>query len=510
MPGTPLSPTSLPIRWGLVESVAIHENALRKKTKIVATLGPASSDEKTLRRMIRNGLDVIRINFSHGEHDEHATTIERARRIATEEGRVIATMCDIQGPKIRIGALEQEPLELFEGDIIRFTPNGAVENSIPLPHLELYRDVKAGMQLLLDDGSLELLVEMATPDCIECQVVVGGPLHSRKGVTAPKASLSSLSAITDKDRQDVEFALDNGTDYIAMSFVRGEDDIRELRWLLRHLQKKADIIAKIEKREALQNIDEIVAAADGVMVARGDLGLETPAEEVPYQQKRIIQLCNEAAKPVITATQMLSSMINLPRPTRADASDVYNAIVDGTDAVMLSNETAVGKYPAKAVRTMANISVIAEAHLAELGEVRASQHGRSSAGKDEISDAISSASYEIAQKVRPRAIVTATMSGYTARHVARARPRAPIICVTPMEQTHRRMALVWGVQSLMVPEFDSVDSMNITVIRKLYEEGYAKRGDVLVILAGTPFGFGGRTNMMQIHRVGDSGELDDI
>ncbi len=488
--------------------MAIRESALRKKTKIVATLGPASSDEETLRRMVRDGMDVIRINFSHGEHEEHKATIELARRIAAEEGRVIATMCDIQGPKIRIGNVPEEPLELFVGDSIRFTLDGSDGNSIPLPHPELFRDVEAGMQLLLDDGSLELLIETAQPNCLDCQVVVGGPLTSRKGVTAPKASLQSLSAITEKDRKDIEFALEMNADYIAMSFVRSEDDIRELRWLMRHLRRGADIIAKIEKHDALRNIDEIIAAADGVMVARGDLGLETPAEEVPYQQKRIIRLCNEAAKPVITATQMLSSMLRLPRPTRADASDVYNAIVDGTDAVMLSNETAVGKYPAEAVRTMANISVIAEAHLAEMGEAHAAQRGRSSGGKDEISDAISSASYEIARTVRPRAIVTATMSGYTARHVARGRPLAPIICVTPLPETYRRMALLWGVQPLIVPQFDSIDSMITTVVQKLHEEGYAERGDVLVILAGTPFGFGGRTNMMQIHRVGDAGELD--
>lgn len=488
--------------------MSLIESAMRKKTKIVATLGPASSDEETLRRMIREGMDVIRINFSHGEHEDHKAVIELARRIADEEGRVLATMCDIQGPKIRIGDVPEEPLELFSGDTIRFSLDGSDNDCILLPHPELFRDVQPGMSLLLDDGSLELLIETAQPNLLDCRVVVGGPLTSRKGVTAPKASLQSLSAITEKDRKDIEFALEMEADYIAMSFVRSGDDIRELRWLLRHLRRKADIIAKIEKHDALQNIHGIIAASDGVMVARGDLGLETPAEEVPYQQKRIIKLCNEVAKPVITATQMLSSMVHLPRPTRADASDVYNAIVDGTDAVMLSNETAVGKYPAEAVRTMTNISVIAEGHLAETTEAQDTQLERSSGGKDEISDAISAASYEIARTVRPRAIVTATMSGYTARHVARGRPLAPIISVTPLPETYRRMALVWGVQPIIVPKFDSIDSMITIVVRKLHDEGYVERGDVLVILAGTPFGFGGRTNMMQIHRVGDAGELD--
>ena len=487
--------------------MSASDSALRKKTKIVATLGPASSDEDILREMIREGMDVIRINFSHGEHEDHQKVIELAQGIAEEEGRVLATMCDIQGPKIRIGEVPDEPLELFAGDTIRFGLEANGTDCISLPHPELFRDVQPGMQLLLDDGSLELTIETAQPHLLECKVVVGGPLTSRKGVTAPKASLQSLSAITEKDRKDIDFALKMNVDYIAMSFVRSEDDIHELRWLMRHLRKKADIIAKIEKHDALQNIVEIVAASDGVMVARGDLGLETPAEEVPFQQKRIIKLCNDAAKPVITATQMLSSMIQLPRPTRADASDVYNAIVDGTDAVMLSNETAVGNYPVEAVRTMANISVIAESHIIETDEEE-SRRGRSSGGKDEISDAISAASYEIARTVRPRAIVTATMSGYTARHIARGRPLAPIIGLTPLPETYRRMALVWGVQPLIVPRFDSTDSMVTTVVEKLHGEGYADKGDVLVILAGTPFGFGGRTNMMQIHRVGDAGELD--
>lgn len=488
--------------------MSVSASALRKKTKIVATLGPASADEASLRAMIREGMDVIRINFSHGEHEEHRTTIELAQRIAAEEGRVLATMCDIQGPKIRIGEIPDEPLELFAGDAIRFQLEGDGSNCISLPHPELFRDAQPGMQLLLDDGSLELTIEAAQPQLLECRVVVGGPLTSRKGVTAPKASLQSLSAITEKDRRDIEFALQMNVDYIAMSFVRSEEDIHELRWLMRHLRKKADIIAKIEKHDALQNIVEIIAAADGVMVARGDLGLETPAEEVPFQQKRIITLCNEAAKPVITATQMLSSMIHHPRPTRADASDVYNAIVDGTDAVMLSNETAVGQFPVEAVRTMANISVIAESHQLESGE-NASLRGRPAGGKDEISDAISAASYEIARTVRPRAIVTATMSGYTARHIARGRPLAPIISLTPLPETYRRMALVWGVQPLIVKQFNSIESMIATVVRKLHEEGLADPGDVLVILAGTPFGFGGRTNMIQIHRVGDAGELDE-
>ena len=289
--------------------------------------------------------------------------------------------------------------------------------------------------------------------------MIGGELSSRKGVTAPTAQLS-LSAITDKDREDVKFALEKNTDYLAMSFVRSEEDIRELRWLIRHLvgSNVPAIISKIEKHEALENIEAIIKASDGIMVARGDLGVETPAEAVPVHQKRIINLCNKAGEPVITATQMLSSMVDNPRPTRAEASDVYNAIMDGTDAVMLSNETAVGKYPEAAVETMARIAVIAEQNLLGDVEEREIQLPKSE-GREFFSDAISQATTQIAEALRCKAIVTSTLTGYTARQVAKERPRTPIICVTPSEITYRRMALVWGVIPMMTPQFNTIDEM---------------------------------------------------
>ncbi|MFN7980222.1 MAG: pyruvate kinase, partial [Vicinamibacterales bacterium] len=370
-----------------------------KRTKVVATIGPTSRDEEILRQMIRSGLDVARINFSHGDHETHSKAIDDVRRIAYEEGVVIAILCDIQGPKIRIGKIASEPIHLAIGDKITLTLDEAdgSNNVVQLPHPEFVRDITSGMQLLLDDGKLEFVVRATTPRSLMCEVVVPGDLTSRKGVTAPNARLT-LSAITEKDRADVEFALSKNTEYIAMSFVRSEDDIREMRWLIRHLGGNAAIVAKIEKHEALENIEKIVEASDGIMVARGDLGVETPAEEVPFHQKRIIHLCNASAKPVITATQMLNSMVDNPRPTRAEASDVYNAILDGTDAVMLSNESASGLYPVRAVETMVNIAAIAEQNIIRPGGNPDRTITASTAeGHEAVSDAISQATTQIAQ-----------------------------------------------------------------------------------------------------------------
>ncbi len=473
----------------------------------MATIGPSSSDEVTIRQMIRAGLNVARINFSHGEHEEHGARVDLVRRIAEEEGVVIGILCDIQGPKIRIGKIESGGLTLATGDKVTLTldpdANGT-NNTIALPHPEFVRDLTPGMQLLLDDGNLEFEVEEVSGQNLYCRVVIGGLLTSRKGVMAPKARLT-LSAITDKDRDDIEYALSKQADYIAMSFVRSADDIREMRWLIRHLGgEDTAIIAKIEKHEALQNIESIIAASEGIMVARGDLGIETPAEEVPFHQKRIINLCNEASKPVITATQMLNSMVDSPRPTRAEASDVYNAIVDGTDAVMLSNETAAGKYPVASVQTMANIAAIAEQHLESPGGSTWSSLRTREISSESTADAVSEATYHISEALSPRAIVTATMSGYTARRVARERPRTPIICVTPVETTYRRMSLVWGVTPLLIPEFNTIDAMISTVVNTVTDAKLVRRGDVILIIAGVPFGIGGQTNFLKLHRIEDT------
>jgi pyruvate kinase len=475
-----------------------------KRTKIVATIGPASRDEGTLRQLIRSGMNVARINFSHGDHDTHGETIDRIRRIAQEENAVIAILCDMQGPKIRIGKIASEPLMLKKGDQVTFTlgPGDGTDNVISLPHPEFVRDIKPGMQLLLDDGNLEMVVTQTVTNGLVSEVVVGGPLTSRKGVTAPTAKLS-LSAITDKDREDIEFSLKKQCDYLAMSFVRSEEDIRELRWLIRHLGGEVAVIAKIEKQQALENIESIIAVCDGIMVARGDLGVETPAEEVPYHQKRIIQLCNQAGKPVITATQMLNSMVDNPRPTRAEASDVYNAILDGTDAVMLSNETAAGKYPIAAVETMARIAVIAEQAIFSQPREDRQVTRPNAEGREAISDAISQATCQIAEALNSKAIVTSTLTGYTTRRVAKERPHTPILCVTPSDITYRRMALVWGVLPLVIPEFHSIDEMIATVVGAAQDAQLVERGDTLVLIAGVPFGIGGQTNFLKIHTVGD-------
>lgn len=482
-----------------------------KRTKIVATIGPSSSDDDILRQMIRKGMNVARINFSHGDYDTHGKTIDKIRRIAAEENAVVAVMCDLQGPKIRIGKVLDEPLNLEPGDTVRLTLQENEQQQDPytiaLPHPEFVRDIEVGMRLLLDDGNLEFEVQEKSSETLTCKVVIGGLLTSRKGVTAPTAKLT-LSAITDKDREDVEFALKKNADYIAMSFVRSEQDLRELRWLMRHLggANPPALVAKIEKHEALENIEAIVEASDAVMVARGDLGVETPAEEVPVHQKRIIKLCNIASKPVITATQMLSSMVNNPRPTRAEASDVYNAIMDGTDAVMLSNETAMGKYPIAAVETMATIAVIAEKNLLGERDLRPIYHPNAQ-GREVISDAISQATSQIAEVLNCKAIVTSTLTGYTARRVAKERPRTPIICVTTSDITYRRMALVWGVIPMMAPQFHTIDEMISLVVRTANNSGLIDRGDHLVIIGGVPFGMGGQTNFLKLHIVGELGEL---
>jgi len=485
-------------------------NLASKHTKVVATIGPASANPETIRAMLRAGLDVARINFSHGDHETHGKVIEMVRHVAAEENAVVAILCDIQGPKIRIGQVASEPLMLKEGDIITLTLDEVAgeDNVISLPHPEFVQDIQAGMLLLLDDGNLQFEVIDTTNRALRCEVCIGGPLKSRKGVSAPDAKLT-LSAITEKDKADIEFALSQNADYIAMSFVRKADDIRQLKWMINFFGGDAAIVAKIEMREALVNIEEIIDICEGIMVARGDLGVETPAEKVPFEQKRIIQLCNKAGKPVITATQMLESMTKNPRPTRAEASDVYNAIIDGTDAIMLSAESASGDYPVRAVEVMNDIAQIAEAHIWE-GRTNVTIFDAATEQNvqlESISNVIGEATFHISEALKPAAIITTTLSGYTARRVAKERPQTPIICMTPSEKTFRRMALVWGVLPLLVQEFESIDEMISVTIRAAHDAGLIHRGDVVVIIAGVPFGIVGQTNLLKVHRVGESSEI---
>ncbi len=479
-----------------------------KRTKIVATLGPGSTDPEIIRGMIRAGLDVARINFSHGDHEGHGKRIDTVRQIAKEERAVVGILCDIQGPKIRLGKVVA-PIPVSAGDAVTFTLDEADGSNgvINLPHPEFMKDLHSGATLLYGDGEMEFTVVRKTNGGrnLDVEVVTDGEINSRKGIMAPNSRLT-LSAITEKDRADIQYALSKDPEFMAMSFVRSPEDIRQLRWLVDYLGGDVHpaIIAKIEKFEALDVIEDIIEVTDGIMVARGDLGLEIPPQNVPFHQKRIIRLCNENGTPVITATQMLSSMEHSPRPTRAEASDVYNAIIDGTDAVMLSNETATGDYPVHAVETMADIARSAEPFIRKnrLQEVEPiAVLSREMTGAEQISDAVSTATTSLADSLETRAIVTATLSGYTARRVASDRPDVPILCVTPNEITFRRMSLVWGVTPMLIPQFRTIDEMIALIVKNARDKRYVKNDDRLIILAGTPFGIGGQTNFLKIHTV---------
>jgi pyruvate kinase len=484
-------------------------NIINKRTKIVATIGPASNNEETLREMIQAGMNVARINFSHGSQKEHADTIALIRRIAEEENTLVAIMGDLQGPKIRLGDLKA-PLKIKHGDQVVLTSREKPDQSkghLPLPHPDFIKDIRTGNRLLLDDGEIEMIVRSRSSEDLVCEVVIGGELKSRKGVSAPNAQLTSLSALTEKDREDAVFALKQEVDIIAMSFVRNGDDMRELRWLVRHHGGDVWLVAKIEKAEAIEHFEEILEYSDGIMVARGDLGVEIPAAEVPIRQKAIIGQCNRVGKPVITATQMLNSMVNAPRPTRAEASDVANAIFDGTDAVMLSAESASGEYPVESVKMMAEIARISELHLWDNNRFKPLPTYEYE-GETTISDAVSHSTIEMALAIHANLIVTSTWTGYTARRVARERPETPILCVTPNKSTYARMALVWGVNPLLVKEFHTIDEMIQVVVKTAFSHKLVVQNDTLIIIAGVPFGAGGQTNFLKIHRVGESGAVD--
>ncbi len=484
-----------------------------RRTKIVCTLGPASQSEETLREMVRAGMDVARINFSHGDHETHARNIALVRRLAQEEGQVLAVMGDLQGPKLRVGEIAAQ-VTLREDEDFNLTtrPVPGDDREVNFPHPEVIGDVRPGDRILLDDGLLELEVLETTPTDIHCRVVTGGPLKSHKGVSLLGVSLN-LPSLTEKDREDAAFAIQQKVDYLALSFVRRAEDVSQLRDLLEQNQTSIPIIAKIEKREAVEAFEEIMEISDGAMVARGDLGVEAPAEEVPIYQKRIIRLANEVGKPVITATQMLSSMMDNPRPTRAEASDVANAILDGTDAIMLSGETAVGKYPVEAVRMMTKIALTTERNLPFDRFILSKVEGLRTLPYQEWvheavlepsftpTDAISQATCEIALELSAKAIISSTMSGYTARMVAKHRPATPIVAVTPSLETQRRLALVWGVYPLLVSEFAHTDQMIETAVQAALDEGLIEKGDIAVITAGVPLGGPGRTNMLKVHLV---------
>jgi len=470
------------------------------RTKIVCTLGPVSDGEAVIRAFVEAGMAVARINFSHGTHEDHARRIATVRRVADGLSRPIAVLADLQGPKLRVGLLPQEGLDLVEGETVTLVdrPSSDDQAMIPVPHPEVLQGMHPGDRILLDDGLLEIKVLDGDGQQVRARVVVGGVLKSRKGLSLPHTGLK-MPSITAKDKDDAAFALAQAVDYFALSFVRCADDVRHLRAWLEEQGADTPIIAKIEKPEALDSIDEILAVSDGLMVARGDLGVEAPAEEVPIAQKRIISACNRASKPVITATQMLDSMMRNPRPTRAEASDVANAILDGSDAIMLSGETAVGHYAVEAVRTMARIAGVTERSMPYQDWLQRAVQRISS----NVTDAISQVACEMASELDARAIITSTVSGGTARSVASHRPVTPIIAPTPDASTYRQLALVWGVEPLLVDQFADTDAMIVTVVEAARARGLVQDDDLVIITAGVPLGGTGLTNTLKAHRVGE-------
>jgi len=443
--------------------------------------------------MIEAGLDVARLNFSHGQYDEHARRYEAVRAAASEVRREIAVILDIQGPKIRTGA--GVTLNLSEGQNIIVGPTGeGLDLIIDYPYLA--EDVHAGSSIFLCDGMVELVCEEVGQDRLKCLVARGGEVGARKGVTLPGVAIR-LPSITAKDVEDIKYGTSLGVDMVAASFVRRAENIHEVRGVLRAAGSQALVIAKIENREALENIEDIVAAADGLMVARGDLGVELPPEEIPLIQKAIIARCNQAGKPVITATEMLESMVRNPRPTRAEVTDVANAILDGTDATMLSAETAVGRYPVEAVRMMAAIAQRTESAL-RFEEIMA----RMRVGPTpSVADAISRATCQTALDLDLAAIITATQSGSTARMVAKFRPKAPIIAATPNLAVMRQLCLVWGVHPVLVSPTESIDAMLRASGEAAKATGMVARGDLVAVTAGVRTGVPGSTNLFRVQRL---------
>ncbi|MFE6168795.1 pyruvate kinase [Viridibacillus arvi] len=474
-----------------------------RKTKIVCTIGPASESQEILVQLIEAGMNVARLNFSHGSHEEHAARIESIREAAKKTGQVVAILLDTKGPEIRTHSMEDGAVELVTGQTIDISMTEVLGNKeiFSITYEKLIDDVEKGSTILLDDGLIELRVTGKDTEVGLIHTVVenAGVLKNKKGVNVPGVSVQ-LPGITEKDAQDILFGIEQGVDFIAASFVRRSSDVLEIRELLEnnnggHIQ----IIPKIENQEGVDNIDEIIQVSDGLMVARGDLGVEIPAEEVPIVQKNLIQKCNTVGKPVITATQMLDSMQRNPRPTRAEASDVANAILDGTDAIMLSGETAAGLYPVESVKTMYKIANRIEDSL----DHRAIVSKRSREKGASMTEAISQAVAYTSLNLQVSAILAPTESGHTARMIAKYRPGVPIISVTSSEQTCRKLALVWGVFPIVGPKVSSTDEILELTVQESLNKGYVHHGDLVVITAGVPVGEAGTTNLMKVHVIGD-------
>lgn len=471
-----------------------------RRTKIVCTVGPASETVDVLKEMMIRGMNVARLNFSHGTHEEHARRLQGIRQAAADVGKVVGILLDTKGPEIRTGIVKGDKIELVTGAVVTLTTETIEGDArrFSVSYSKLPQDVGPGDKILMADGLVELQVTSAEGTEIQCKIVNGGKIGSQKNVNVPGVAVN-LPAITDKDVADLKFAAENGFDFIAASFVRRAADVLDIKRVLEEVGADILVIAKIENRQGVENIDEILKVADGIMVARGDLGVEIPTEEVPLIQKMIIEKCNRAGKPVITATQMLESMINNPRPTRAEASDIANAIFDGTDAIMLSGETAAGSFPMEAVAMMARIAERTERALKFEDILRR----QSMAQMRTVTDAISHATCTTALDLGAAAVITSTKSGHTARMVSKYRPRAPIIAVTPKMDVVRKLTVLWGVQPLLVADTSGTDEMIATAIQTALAADLIKCGDLVVITAGVPVGVPGTTNLLKVHIVGD-------
>ncbi|WP_050181137.1 pyruvate kinase [Domibacillus robiginosus] len=475
-----------------------------QKTKIVCTIGPASEGLETLQSLMNAGMNVARLNFSHGSHEEHGARIQNIRQAAKNTGKTVAILLDTKGPEIRTHNMENGAIELESGKdaVISMTEVLGTPEKFSITYSGLIDDVEPGSSVLLDDGLIGLLVTGVDREKgeIGVRILNSGTLKNKKGVNVPGVSVK-LPGITEKDADDIRFGIEQGIDFIAASFVRRTSDVLDIRELLeKHNATHIQIIPKIENQEGVDNIDDILEVSDGLMVARGDLGVEIPAEEVPIVQKKLIKKCNLLGKPVITATQMLDSMQRNPRPTRAEASDVANAIFDGTDAIMLSGETAAGSYPLEAVKTMHNIAVRAEAEL-QMRDIPPRR--RNNTGRMTMTDAIGQSVAKTAEALEVKAIIAPTSSGHTARMISRYRSKASIYAVTDSERVMRSLSLVWGVFPVMGLSVSSTDDMLDNAIVRCLDEGLISHGELVVITAGVPVGESGTTNLMKIHVVGD-------
>ena len=469
-----------------------------RRAKIVATLGPATSSLEILRELVAAGLDVARLNLSHGTHDDHSASLANLRAAAEAENRRIGVLADLQGPKIRLGTFADGPVELHEGDefVITVEDISGDATRVSTTYKGLPGDVRPGDRVLIDDGRIVLECTKITSTDVHTRVIFGGPVSNHKGLNLPGVAVS-VPALTEKDENDLRWALRNGADLVALSFVRSPADAEECHRIMDEEGITVPLIAKIEKPQAVESLHDIIEVFDGVMVARGDLGVELPLENVPMVQKRAIERCRDKAKPVIVATQMLESMIGAPRPTRAEASDVANAVLDGADAVMLSGETSVGRYPVETVETMARIVGAAEQESLRASHIL-------DRVPETTGGAIARAAAEIGATVGAKALVAFTMSGETARRLARYRSPIPLIAFTTENTTQGKLSLTWGVQINLVPWADNTDDMVRQVEAELLQFGDYSKGDTIVVVAGSPPGTTGSTNFLRVHRLGEA------